>query len=163
MSAEAIDYQQLLKEALLDVPRRALRQVAQEGLPGEHHFFISFRTDHPDVVLAPHLRQQYPQELSIVLQHQFSGLTVDEAAFTVTLRFGGAPQQLTVPFAALTAFVDPAAPFALKLDPAAPSAATDPAASQTQEPAGSDGAPAPGPGQASAAKVFDFDAFKRDR
>jgi hypothetical protein len=166
MGATTIDYKQLLRDALREVPRRVLSQVAADGLPGEHHFFISFRTDHPEVILSAQLRRQYPEEMNIVLQHQFWGLTVEATAFTVTLRFGGTPQQMTVPFEALTAFVDPAAPFGLKFDSDASDdepAVTGTPENAAQEPPATADKPASAPEEASSAKVFDFDAFKRDR
>jgi len=111
-----IDYPRMMWEALLEVPRRALLRAAREGLPGDHHFYVSFRTDHPGVSLAPGLKARHPREMTIVLQHQYWDLAVGDEAFSVTLRFGGAAERLHVPFAALTAFVDPAAEFGLRFD-----------------------------------------------
>jgi hypothetical protein len=94
--------------ALRSLVRGALAHAAAHGLPGEHHFYLSFRTDHPGVAMPARLKQQYPEEMTIVLQHQFWDLKVQEDAFTVGLAFGGVPASLTVPFAALTGFADPA-------------------------------------------------------
>jgi len=116
MADEPLDYARLVREALLDVPRRALRRAAREGLPGEHHFYLSFRTGHPGVSVSPSLRARHPEEMTIVLQHKYWDLAVGDDAFSVTLRFGGAPERLHVPFAALTAFADPAAEFGLRFD-----------------------------------------------
>lgn len=110
-----IDYAGMLRDAGRDVVRRVLAQVAEEGLPGEHHFYVSFDTTHPDVEMAPGLRRVHPQTMTIVLQHQFWELGVDDEAFTVTLRFGGRYESLRVPFASLTAFLDPSAEFGLQL------------------------------------------------
>ena len=112
----SIDYSLLMREALRDVPRQVLRRVAASGLPGDHHFFVTFRTDHPRVNVPLRLRQQHPMEMTVVIQHQFSGLLVDDGGFSVTLRFGGRPEQIVVPFDALTAFVDPAAEFGLRFE-----------------------------------------------
>jgi hypothetical protein len=116
MSADQIDYQRLTGDALRDVVRRVLVLAAEEGLPGEHHFFLTFDTTHPGVELSRQVRNLYPEEMTIVLQHQFWDLTVDEEAFGVTLLFGGSKQTVLVPFEALRTFVDPAAEFGLNLD-----------------------------------------------
>ena len=117
MSEEGqIDYQQIAREALRDVVRRVLARTAAEGLPGEHHFYLTFDTHHPGVELSESIRNVYPNEMTIVLQHQFWDLEVDEESFAVTLRFGGAKQRVSVPFAALKTFVDPAAEFGLNLE-----------------------------------------------
>lgn len=116
MSEGQIDYQQLAREALRDVVRRVLARTAEEGLPGEHHFYLTFDTHHPGVDVSESIRNVYPKEMTIVLQHQFWDLVVDEEGFAVTLRFGGAKQRVFVPFAALKTFVDPAAEFGLNLE-----------------------------------------------
>ena len=113
---ETIDYPALLQDALRDAVRRVLEQVAEHGLPGEHHFYIGFRTGFPGVEAPRFLREQYPEEVTIILQHQFWGLEVTEEDFSVLLSFGGARQRVTVPFAALTAFADPSADFSLRFD-----------------------------------------------
>jgi hypothetical protein len=114
-AAAGIDYRALLQDALVGVVRSVLRQAATEGLPGEHHFYLSFRTDAPGVDVAPRLAKQHPQEMTIVLQRQYWNLQVDDDAVSVTLKFGGAPERLVIPFAALTSFVDPSVPFGLRL------------------------------------------------
>ena len=116
MPDEPLDYARMVREALLDVPRRALRLAAREGLPGEHHFYLSFRTGHPGVSVSPSVRARHPEEMTVVLQHQYWDLAVGDDAFSVTLRFGGTPERLHVPYGALTAFADPAAEFALRFD-----------------------------------------------
>jgi hypothetical protein len=126
---DPLDYARLVSEALRDVPRQALRVVASEGLPGEHHFYLTFRTSHPGVGLSPGLRSRYPDQMTIVLQHQFRDLAVGEDAFSVTLRFGGAVERVHVPFAALVAFADPAAKFALQFE-AGPEKAAGPEATE---------------------------------
>ncbi len=114
MASHEIDYQELIEAALRGVVREALQRVVDKGLPGAHHFLISFRTDHPELEMPGSLRRAHPQEMTIVLQHQFWDLVVDEEAFAVTLRFGGEPARLRVPWSALKSFVDPAAEFGLR-------------------------------------------------
>lgn len=120
------DYATLLHRALRGMVKEVLERVAREGLPGDHHLYLTFHTSAPGVVLPESQRRQHPEEMTIVLQHQFSGLAVGEDAFSVTLRFGGMPARLTVPFEALTAFVDPSVSFGVRLAtaerPAAPQA-----------------------------------------
>lgn len=111
-----IDYPSFVQSALRRVVRDALAQVAEEGLPGEHHFYVSFRTGHSGVGLSDGLRAQYPDEMTIVLQHDFRGLEVDDVGFDVTLRFGGEHQSLRIPFDALTSFFDPSVHFMLQFD-----------------------------------------------
>jgi uncharacterized protein len=119
MDPEKIDYAAILQDALRGAVRRVLEQVIEHGLPGEHHFYIGFRTDFPGVEVPRFLREQYPKETTIILQHQFWGLEVTPESFSVLLSFGGSRQRLTVPFAALTAFADPSADFGLRFGEAA--------------------------------------------
>lgn len=116
-TADSLNYAGFLQEALRDMVRRVLEHVTEHGLPGEHHFYIGFRTDHPDVRIPGFLRDQFPEEIRIVLQNQFWDLEVDEEAFSVSLSFGAARQRLTVPFMALTEFRDPAANLLLAFEP----------------------------------------------
>jgi len=106
----------------------AVVYAGTHGLPGQHHFYITFRTDHPGVSIPPRLRAQYPIEMTIVLQHQFWDLKLDEAAgvFSVGLSFGGAPASLVIPLEAVTAFADPAVRFGLAFQPIMPEGAADP-------------------------------------
>ena len=116
MADELLDYPKLVENAMRGVVRAALAEVAEHGLPGDHHFFISFQTTAPGVDIASVLRAQYPDEMTIVLQHKFWDLTVDDDAFSVTLSFGGAQQALYIPFEAVTGFVDPSVNFGFKFD-----------------------------------------------
>ena len=138
------------EEALRVVVQDALAHAAKHGLPGEHHFYITFRTDHPGVAMPGHLRARYPQEMTVVLQHKFWDLSVDRAAgiFSVGLSFGGVPAMLTVPFAALTAFADPSVRFGLRFQ-AMPAQETAPEAETAV-------AAASGPSQ-----VVSLDSFRR--
>lgn len=117
MEHDRIDYPSILQEALRGAVRAVLAQVAEHGMPGDHHFYVEFRTDHPRVEVPRFLRDMYPEEMRIVLQNQFWNLEVDEEAFSVSLSFSGARHRLFVPFAALTAFVDPSAQFAVRFEP----------------------------------------------
>jgi hypothetical protein len=114
MPNNQLRYDEMIEEALRGVVRRALRTVAESGLPGSHHFYITFKTTAPDVAIAQRLREKYPDEMTIVLQYQFWGLEVAADQFTVTLSFNDIPEKLVVPFAAITAFADPAAKFGLQ-------------------------------------------------
>ncbi len=111
-----LPYELWAQEAMRGVAVRALQFASVEGMPGEHHFYVSFRTDAPGVAIPARLLAQYPEEMTIVLQHQFWDLKVNEAAgsFSVGLSFGGVASTLVIPFAALTAFADPHAQFGLR-------------------------------------------------
>jgi hypothetical protein len=109
-----IDYVARIDAALREVVRDLLAEVADEGFPGAHHFFLSFDTNHAGVILPPSLHERYPGEMTVVLQHQFWDLEVEEHQLSVTLQFAGVPQRITIPFAALSAFSDPAAEFGLR-------------------------------------------------
>jgi hypothetical protein len=122
MSEDLIRYDVLAQEALRGLVRKVLSEVAQTGLPGEHHFFITFDTRHPGVRISTRLREQYPNEMTVVLQHQFWDLMVTDSTFEVGLSFKGVPERLLVPFRAINGFVDPHASFALKFDPPAEAA-----------------------------------------
>ena len=114
MGRNLLRYDKMVEEALRGVVRRSLAQVARNGFPANHHFYLTFRTNRPGVVMPEYLRAQYPEEMTIVLQYQFWGLEVSEEAFEVTLSFNKAHERLRVPFAALTSFVDPAVQFGLQ-------------------------------------------------
>ena len=114
MTKDLIGYDKLVNDALRGVMIRALAGVARKGLPGDHHFYVTFRTGEPGVALSDDLRARYPEEMTLILQHQFWDLEVDDDAFSVTLSFNKVPERLTVPFAAVTAFVDPGVKFGLE-------------------------------------------------
>lgn len=109
-----MDYNRLVDGALRTVVRQALRRAAREGLPGSHHFYISFRTSDPGVDIPDYLRAKYPEEMTIVIQHQFWGLEIGEDGFEVTLSFRKSPERLRIAFAALTGFFDPSVQFGLQ-------------------------------------------------
>lgn len=111
---EYIDFPGLIDHAMRDVVRNALDLVAAGGLPGEHHFFVSFRTDFPGVEMSDTLLEKHPHEMTIVLQHQFWDLKVDDDKFAITLSFNNIPEKLVIPFQAMTAFADPSVKFGLQ-------------------------------------------------
>jgi uncharacterized protein len=128
-----LPYDAWAEDALRQVVIRALQYAAAQGLPGEHHFYLTFRTDHPGAVIPPRLRSQYPEEMTIVLQHQFWDLRVDEEAglVTVGLSFGGVPATLAIPLAAVIGFADPHVRFGLRFRPAPPEPAAEPEVAST--------------------------------
>lgn len=138
MPTDLIRYDLLAQDAMLGVVRRVLTDAAREGLPGDHHFYITFDTRAPGVRLSNRMREKYPQEMTVVLQHQFWDLAVTEHTFEVGLSFGGIPERLLVPYEAIKGFFDPSVQFGLQFDVAgvAPEAAApaerDPAAEQPE-------------------------------
>lgn len=171
MATDHIRYDVLARDALRGVLRKVLTDAAAHGLPGEHHFFITFVSKADGVKLSPRLLAQYPEEMTIILQHQFWDLTVLEDRFEVGLSFGGIPERLVVPFSAIKSFLDPSVKFGLQFDtsdvaevapetlPAAPapSAVSVPApATETTE--ATDEPPSPGQG---GAEVVRLDRFRK--
>jgi hypothetical protein len=116
MAESEIDYAALLQRGLRSVVREVLTRTERDGLPGDHHFYLSLRTDHRGTQVPPFLRQRFPEELTVVLQHQFRDLVVNDQGFAVTLRFDGMPARLVVPWEAVVAFFDPTAEFGLRFD-----------------------------------------------
>ncbi|MBJ2152944.1 SspB family protein [Paracoccus sp. IB05] len=112
----SIDYGNLMHQAMRSLIRSVLDEVAAHGLPGAHHFFITFDTTHPDVAIADWLKERYPTEMTVVLQHWFSGLEVTDEGFTVTLNFGNSPEPLVIPFDSVLTFVDPSVEFGLRFE-----------------------------------------------
>ncbi|MDX2233697.1 MAG: ClpXP protease specificity-enhancing factor SspB [Hyphomonadaceae bacterium] len=117
MAEDLIGYESLTQDAMRGVVRAALsRAAAQRALPGKHHFYITFRTHAPGVVIPEHLSARYPDEMTIVLEHQFWDLEVFPDRFRVILKFGGQPSPIVIPFLALTRFYDPSVRFGLQFD-----------------------------------------------
>jgi len=117
MATDLIRYDLLVQDALRSVVRKVLSDTARTGLIGEHHFNIAFKTSAPGVVVPAAIKQRFPDEMSIILQHEFWDLVVTQDAFEVSLNFSRKPERLTVPFDAITAFTDPTVPFGFKLEP----------------------------------------------
>ena len=157
MAEDHLRYDILAQEALRGVVRKVLSEVAKTGLPGDHHFFISFVTRAPGVRLSEKLLAQYDKEMTIVIQNQYWDLKVTETGFEVGLSFDGQPEILVIPFAAVKGFFDPSVQFGLNFDPATAATSTAPiepedapaAAQPTEE------------GEASGEKVISLDAFRK--
>ena len=143
MATDHIRYDVLARDALRGVLRRVLSDAAAHGLPGEHHFFITFVSKAEGVKLSPRLLAQYPEEMTIILQHQFWDLVVTEDRFEVGLSFGGIPERLVVPFHAIKSFFDPSVQFGLQFEPAEAIAETPASPKLPAAPAPAALAPAP--------------------
>ena len=111
-----INYGRLMHQAMRGLIRNVLDGVRTDGLPGDHHFFITFDTGHPDVEIADWLSDRYPGEMTVVMQHWFDNLEVNEDGFAVTLNFGDAPERLYIPYDAILTFVDPSVEFGLRFE-----------------------------------------------
>lgn len=114
--AETLDYGSLMHRAMRGLFQEVLREVAANGLPGKHHFFISFDTSHPDARMADWLLERHPKEMTIVIQNWFENLEVTDDGFSVTLNFGNAPEPLYIPFDSLLTFVDPSVEFGIRFE-----------------------------------------------
>ena len=148
-------YEAMAQDALRGVVKTALkRAAAPDGLPGAHHFYITFKTDAPGVSGPPDLLGKYPDEMTIVLQHQYWDLAPGETFFSVTLQFGGQPKRMSVPYAAVTRFYDPSVQFLLQFEP--PAADGKAPESDTPPPAASEPPPAEGE-----AKIVSLDQFRK--
>ena len=134
MVDDQLRYDRMVETALRDVVRQALKKVAESGLPGDHHFYLTFLTAGPGVDIPGHLAEQYPEEMTIVLQHQFDDLEVTDEAVAVTLSFNNTKERLTIPFAAVSTFADPSVNFALQFQPATESEQRTAAAKPEPEP-----------------------------
>ncbi len=169
MSTDMMHYDKLVEAALRRMMADVLRGVAKKGLPGDHHFYIALRTDHPGVRIPASLRARFPEELTIVLQHQYDDLDVDEDGFSVTLSFDGIKSGLTVPFASVTAFSDPSVKFGLQFQVAgaSPTATGESAhVASVERSAGGDEAPdgdgdEPGGGERRTGEVVTLDTFRK--
>jgi hypothetical protein len=168
MVNDLIRYDVLYQEALLGLVKKVLSEVAQAGLPGEHHFYVSFDTRAPGVRISSRLKNEYPAEMTVVMQHQFWGLTVGDSSFEVNLSFKGVPERLVVPFRAIASFIDPHASFQVKFDvrpepeaaeaaEATPSSAEPVAKAEAKKPAEKAKAPA----APENADVVSLDAFRK--
>ena len=165
MADDLIGYDQLMQDALRSVVRAALQQATNaRGLPGKHHFYITFRTHGAGVIIPEHLSNRYPDEMTIVLEHQFWDLEVYPDRFRVILKFSGQPHPIVIPFSAVTRFFDPSVKFGLQFEPhhadearmASGDASSGPAPAATQSNA-QDDAPPPAAGSS----VVSLDAFRK--
>ena len=114
--ARSIDYGNLMHRAMRGLIQSVLTEVAEHGLPGAHHFFITFDTQHPEEQMADWLKERYPTEMTVVIQHWFENLSVNDEGFSVTLNFGNNPEPMVIPFDALRTFVDPSVEFGLRFE-----------------------------------------------
>lgn len=121
----SIDYGNLMHDAMRGLIRKVLLDVAANGLPGEHHFFITFDTSHPDAELADWLSDRYPGEMTVVMQHWYDGLDIGEDGFSITLNFGDTPEPLYIPYDAIRTFVDPSVEFGLRFEQQEPAQTED--------------------------------------
>ncbi|MDZ4776953.1 MAG: ClpXP protease specificity-enhancing factor SspB [Alphaproteobacteria bacterium] len=159
MAEDLIGYDTLTQEAMRGVVRAALsRAIGARGLPGRHHFYITFKSQAPGVVLPDHLKQRYPDEMTIVLEHQFWDLEVFPDRFRVILKFGGQPYPIVAPFAALTRFYDPSVRFGLQFDSLNGGRITEEEAAAIQTPAA---AADEAPPETGTAAVVSLDAFRK--
>jgi hypothetical protein len=159
MTKDVLHYSTLIDQAMRGVVRDVLKQISRAGLPGEHHFYISFSTVFPGVQISEQLKARYPKEITIVLQHQFWDFKVDERMFTVTLSFGGVPEKLVIPFAALTAFADPSVKFGLQFQQEETEAVESESMDLLQDlaPKAADNVP----GDDSTAEIISLDSFRK--
>ncbi|MCF4164323.1 ClpXP protease specificity-enhancing factor SspB [Zavarzinia compransoris] len=134
MAKDYMNYGGMVQDALRGVVRQALTRAAAQGLPGNHHLYLSFKSNAPGVDIPDYLRERYPDEMTIVLQHQYWGLAAHEDCFEVQLNFNKMPERLEIPYAAMTGFFDPSVQFGLQFQPTGEEAAPRPAA-QGAEPA----------------------------
>ena len=173
MADDLIRYDVLVQESLRGVVRKVLKEVVDNGLPGDHHFYIAFDTGAPGVRMSSRLREQHPEEMTVVMQHQFWDLNVTEHSFEVGLSFGGVPERVLVPFAAIKGFFDPSVQFGLQFEPhpdaneetagsaSEPGHAPEPATDQDDMPGAAElGAPDE-PARADGAQVVSLDAFRK--
>jgi uncharacterized protein len=155
MAQDLFDYPKMVETALRGVMREALARIAREGLPGDHHFYVTFRTRAPGAIVPKHLLAKYPDEMTIVLQHQFRALEVGDDAFSVSLSFQSRSERLTIPFDAVTTFADPSVNFGLQFE-AGPAEPADEAGSPTQLPG-----PQPAEPERPAAEIVTLDKFRK--
>jgi hypothetical protein len=168
MPIDYIRYDLLVQDALRSVVRKVLGDAARNGLPGEHHFNIAFKTQAPGVVVPAAVLQRYPDEMAIILQHEFWDLEVNNDGFEVSLNFSRKPERLTIPFDSITGFSDPSVPFGFKLEPrgAAEPAKPGPIPRESARKSEASGAPAAAPAAKSpqpAAKALEPAAKKAER
>ena len=149
MATDLIRYDLLVQDALRSVVRKVLADTARAGLIGDHHFKIAFKTQAPGVVVPSAVKSRFPDEMSIILQHEFWDLVVTQDAFEVNLNFSRKPERLIVPFDSITGFTDPSVPFGFKLETRAPEPAAGPAPATAEI---HESAPASAPAKAASAK-----------
>ena len=153
--SDDIDYGNLMHSAMRGLIKTVLKDVAENGLPGAHHFFITFDTAHPDAELADWLSDRYPGEMTVVMQHWFDNLEVGDDGFSITLNFGDAPEPLYIPFDAIKTFVDPSVEFGLRFESA------DEEEDAAPTPTNTDHVDGPGDDAKPDAEVVSLDNFRK--
>lgn len=166
MTADLIRYDVLARDALRGVLRQVLKDAAEQGLPGEHHFYITFISTAEGVKISPRLLSQYPTEMTVILQHQFWDLIVTDDRFEVGLSFNGIPERLVVPFSSIKSFFDPSVQFGLQFEPSEEAAdtatpATEPLANAGTSLTEGDVAGDKPPQQGEGAEVVRLDRFRK--
>jgi hypothetical protein len=155
--SSSIAYGRLMHQAMRGLIQRVLEDIARDGLPGDHHFFITFETGAPGVEIADWLRDRYPEEMTIVIQHWYDGLEVDDDGFSIVLNFGDNPEPLHIPFDAIRTFVDPSVEFGLRFES---TEAPEPDSDEPTPPDDGNRPPArPAPGDA---EVVSLDRFRKN-
>lgn len=157
--SEGIDYGKLMHRAMRGLIMEVLQGVQANGLPGDHHFFITFDTAHPDAELADWLSDRYPGEMTVVMQHWYDDLAVTEDGFAVTLNFGDAPERLYIPYDAIKTFVDPSVEFGLRFESQDESEEDDDEG--PRPPDGPDDGGEPAPKEHHDAEVVSLDRFRK--
>jgi hypothetical protein len=155
---DILRYDKMVEQALRGVVRQAVSEVVTDGLPGDHHFYITFMTDYPGVKIPDYLRDRYPGEMTIVLQYQFSDLKVDAQKMGVTLSFNNVPENLVIPLSAITIFADPSVNFALQFQPLGDDEGPD---FDPEEEGEDKPAEKPGKGEAKTGEVVSLDKFRK--
>lgn len=158
--SRTIDYGNLMHRAMRSLIQSVLEDVAKNGLPGAHHFFITFDTTHPDVHIADWLRARYPSEMTVVIQHWFDDLEITDEGFSITLNFGNQPEPLVIPFDSLRTFVDPSVEFGLRFETHADDDEEDDDDTSDDEPSDEDDDKDP-PGAPREAQVVSLDKFRK--
>lgn len=153
--SDTIDYGKLMHRAMRSLIQQVLEDVEANGLPGAHHFFITFDTTHPEAQLADWLRQRYPSEMTVVMQHWYEGLDVADEGFSITLNFGDQPEPLYIPYDAIQTFVDPSVEFGLRFE-----SAEDEDEDDDEDPTPPEDDPSPTPPQHDA-EVVSLDKFRK--
>jgi len=153
----SIDYGNLMHRAMRGLIQQVLSDVRDHGLPGAHHFFITFDTTHPEARLADWLKQRYPSEMTVVMQHWYDNLDVTDEGFSITLNFGDAPEDLYVPYDAIQTFVDPSVEFGLRFETQDDDGDDDPEQIATDQ----DTDPAPDDEHQSDAEIVSLDSFRK--
>ena len=158
--SNTIAYGRLMHHAMRGLIQTVLSDVAHNGLPGDHHFFITFDTRHDGVELAPWLQDRYPEEMTIVIQHWYDALEVDDDGFSITLNFGDSPEPLRIPFDAILTFVDPSVEFGLRFETAPAPEGPDggPGSEEEEDPAEPEQSE-----QGKDAEVVSLDTFRRNQ